>query len=256
MSGTVAVIGEIKERQAGTATRGGLFAGIYDELVNQLEKAPPEKIKDGAIAFLLVTLGTGSAISLADVGTDFFDFAIGKLVADMLTPLVKRILTDQEDAILRRAFRTDAPSQRILLQMITEGIVDAPSLATFIQDTEIKDAYLPLLQHYVTVKRAEKQNAVDQQIGDAYTQAQLLEPGLLVNRAESAAGKLEAEIDSISAALTDLEDQREVRHLESLASRIERTADVAEFGEGAAQTHAIDALPKLISAAVQITRAK
>src|SRR5712692_5084346 len=152
-----------------------------------------EEIRKAAGALTVGYFGLMTVLALIPIEGEFAAIAVGRTIAETLGPVVKRTIADPMDAVLRQAFRVDAPNARVLIQMMQEGVITTDQLAEFIGDTEVSDKYLPLLEAYTRSKQNEKAIALEAQMAEALVSKYTMGFDLLVNRAETELVKVRAD---------------------------------------------------------------
>jgi hypothetical protein len=196
------------------------WAELMKPLTDLENTTDREAIRRAADLVTIAYIGAGIALALVPVEGQFAAFAVGKSISDVMSPVLKRTLIDPIDAVLRQAFRTEAPSPRILLQLMAEGTITSEQLSDFIGDTEIADKYIPLLEAFTRTKQNEKAIGYEAQMATALAAHYTLPFDLLVARAEGALSKYTAQIEALDAEVQSIQDDDELRALNFFYSKL------------------------------------
>ena len=228
---------------AGAKTR----KGVIDEITSAINSLPPEAevdvIESAAYAAVAHYFALGATVSVAHAGGDFFDFAIGSTVNQVMAPIVDSTIIQPLKQILKRAFRFDAPSARILVAMADAGLIDEDLMRDALVSSGVEDKFIAPLIAYARAQRQLTLGQLHEQVETAQETLAVYPLSLTVDRAGSLAAKIENELGALEETQA-LQDERQMVARESrLAGRLEATINA--FDTAATDKIAATALARI-----------
>lgn len=238
---------------AGTATRsdyGGTYTGAILDLV---AGTSVQDIQVSALELFTLIMTSGAVISIADIGADFFDYAIGLLVAGMTQPLADAIITKPLQLFLTKGFRYDPPGWRMVQTMISDGLMDKDTLTEVLQESGIADKYFPPMLSYAGIRQQQAANKILDQGIDAGQELQTYLQKLYVTELDTQVRALDAAVLQYEIDVVRLPLENTISIIDAIASKLDSYANQADFGYSTTtQANALARLPSLISYGLQV----
>lgn len=215
-----------------------LMAGIGASL----EIMDPKARRDLAYTILTGALVGGSAVSLVDIGADFFDFGVGQLFADALRPFVRRLVSMPAEDWLEAAFPYGEMSDRMAVRAIEQGGLTEADLEDTLVDRGIKVKERAKILRYARKTRELRELRTTQVIEEAQDAITYYNADRQLDVALTEVKDLAAEIEKLELEAEKAVTTDPAKELEDAADDLESLMTATQVGTEAARRTATQKL--------------
>jgi hypothetical protein len=154
--------------------------------------------------------------SYAWPGADWLDFGGGLIFRDIMRPVTRAVLTDQEELLLNRLFPSKLPNLRLILNAYRDGSVTDEQLAEALKNAGIRPFEAGILYSSARAARANKlfsdwaaEDKVNEEFQVTLLNAQLSELQTAIRQVESEIRDLvtDMETGAIQAARAEIDEE-------------------------------------------------